>query len=111
MNEHTWFKIRKKTSVQAFTHPSFLIVYYLGYSHRVLQGDRLSLFLLNLCFSIFIQFINEEKYTKFGFSPHDAGDLLFHSIYCFQFGDDAAVVTSNECENQLLLNCFTRRCK
>ena len=29
----------------------------------------------------------------------------------FQFADDAAVVTTDERENQLLLNCFTKWCQ
>ena len=77
----------------------------------VLQGDCLSPLLFNLCFNIFIQFIKQEKYTHLGFSPHDASDHLFHPIHWVQFADDAAVLTSDERENQLLLNCFTRWCE
>ena len=77
----------------------------------MLQGDCLSPLLFNLCFNTFIQFIKQEKYAQLGFSPHDASDRLYHPIHWFQFADDAAVVTSDERENQLLLNCFTRWCQ
>ena len=63
------------------------------------------------CFNTFIQFIKQEKYTHLGFSQHDSSDRLFYPIHCFQFADDAAVVTSDERENRLLLNCFTRWCQ
>ena len=58
-----------------------------------------------------MQFIKQEKYAQLGFSPHDASDRLYHPIHWFQFADDAAVVTSDERENQLLLNCFTTWCQ
>ena len=45
-----------------------------------------------------------------GFSFHYKLDCLFKPIHWFQFADDAAVVTTNERENQLLLNCFTKWC-
>ena len=77
----------------------------------MLQGDCLSPLIFNLCFNTFIQFIKQEKYKQFGFSPHDKNDRLFHPIHWFQFADDAAVVTTNERENQLLLNCFSRWCQ
>ena len=52
-----------------------------------------------------------DYYYYYFFSPHDASDRLFHPIHWFQFADDEAVVTSDERENQLLLNCFTRWCQ
>ena len=77
----------------------------------VLQGDCLSPLLFNLCFNTFIQYIKAEKYKQLGFSPHDQNDRMFQPVHWFQFADDAAVITSNEKENQLLLNCFTRWCQ
>ena len=77
----------------------------------VLQGDCLSPLLFNMCFNTFIQFIKQEKYKQLGFSTHDATDRLFKPIHWFQFADDAAVVTTDERENQLLLNCFTKWCQ
>ena len=44
------------------------------------------------------------------FSSHDKLDCLFKPIHWFQFADDAAFVTINEREIQLLLNCFTSWC-
>ena len=77
----------------------------------VLQGECLSPLVFNLCFNTFIQFIKQGKYKQFGFSPHDENDSLFHPVHWFQFADDAAVVTTNERENQFLLNCFSRWCQ
>ena len=76
----------------------------------VLQGDCLSPLLFNMCFNTFIQCIRQEKYKQLGFSSHDKLDCLFKPIHWFQFADDAAVVTTNERENQLLLNCCTKWC-
>ena len=77
----------------------------------VLQGDCLSPLLFNLCFNTFIQFVKQEKYNQLGFSPHEDNDRLFHPVHWFQFADDAAVITTNERENHLLLNCFSRWCQ
>ena len=77
----------------------------------MLQGDCLSPLLFNLCFNTFIQFIKQEKYKQLGFSPHDEHDRLVNPVHWFQFSDDAAVVTTNEPENQLLLDCFSRWCQ
>ena len=63
-----------------------------------------------MCFNTFIQLIRQEKYKQLGFSSHDTFECLFKPAHWFQFADDAAV-TTNECENQLLLNCFTKWCK
>ena len=77
----------------------------------VLQGDCLSPLLFNMCFNTFTQFIRQEKYKQLGFSTHDENDRLFNPTHWFQFADDAAVVTTDERENQLLLNCFTKWCQ
>ena len=74
----------------------------------VLQGDCLSPLVFNMWFSTFIQYIRQEQYKQLGFSSHDKLDCLFKPIHWFQFADDAAVLTTNERENQLLLNCFTK---
>ena len=75
------------------------------------KGIVLSTLSFNMCFNTFIQFVKQEKYNQLGFSPHDETELLFHSVYWFQFADDAAVITTNERDNQLLLNCFSRWCQ
>ena len=43
-------------------------------------------------------------------SPHNENDRLLHPVNWFQFADDAAIITTNELENQLLLNCFSKWC-
>ena len=55
-----------------------------------------------MCFNTFIQHIKTEKYRQFGFSFN-----LLNPIHWFQFADDAAVITSQESENQHLLNRFS----
>ena len=72
----------------------------------VLQGDCLSPLLFNLCFNTFLQHIKSEKYQQFGFSYK-----LLNPIHWFQFADDAAVITSQESENQHLLNRFALWCQ
>ena len=65
----------------------------------VLQGDCLSPLLFNMCFNTFIQHTKAEKYRQFGFSLR------------FQFADDDAVISSQESENQHLLNRFSVWCQ
>ena len=77
----------------------------------VLQGDCLSPLLFNMCFNTFIQYIKTHKFRQLGFSPHSQPDCMFTPEHWFQFADDAAVITNEEKENQLLLNCFTRWCQ
>ena len=64
-----------------------------------------------MCFNTFIQLIRQEKYKQLGFSAYDKLDCLFKPVHWFQFADDATVVTTNERENQLLLNCRTKWCQ
>ena len=64
-----------------------------------------------MCFNTFIQFICQEKYKQLGFCAYNKLDCLFKPVHWFQFADDAAVVTTNESENQLLLNCFKKWCQ
>ena len=59
-----------------------------------------------MCFNTFIQHINAQKYRQFGFSFQ-----LLNPVHWFQFADDAAVITSQESENQHLLNRFTVWCQ
>ena len=71
----------------------------------VLQGDCLSPLTFNLCFNTFIKYISDPKFNQFGFSTNSLNPL-----HWFQFADDAAVITSLENENQILLNHFSRWC-
>ena len=77
----------------------------------VLQGDCLSPLLFNMCFNSFIQLVKSDKYKQLGFSPVSERNTMFNPVHWCQFADDAAVITTNEKENQLLLNCFTRWCQ
>ena len=68
----------------------------------VLQGDCLS----PLLFNTFVQHIKVGKYRQFGFFFK-----LMNPIHWFQFADDAAVITTQESENQHLLNRFSVWCQ
>ena len=70
-----------------------------------LQGDCPSSLTFNLCFNNFIRYISDPKFTQVGFSTNSLNPL-----HWFQFSDDAAVITSLEHENQLLLHHFSRWC-
>ena len=61
----------------------------------VLQDDCLNQLAFKICFNTFIRYISYPKLTQFGFS-------------WLQFANDAAVITSLENKNQLLLNHFSR---
>ena len=75
---------------------------FLTVGRGVLQEDCLSPLLFNMCFNTFIQHIKAEKYSQFGFSFK-----MLNPIHWFQFADYAAVITSQESENQHLLNRFS----
>ena len=59
-----------------------------------------------MCFNTFIQHIKTDKYRQFGFSLQ-----FLNPIHWFQFADDAAVISSQESENQHLLNRFSIWCQ
>ena len=69
----------------------------------VLQGDCLSPLTFNLFFTTFIRYISDLKFAKFGLSTS-----TLNPLHWFQFSEDAAVITSLENENKLLLNHFSR---
>ena len=77
----------------------------------VLQGDSLSPHLFNMSFNTFIQHIKSEKYRQLGFWKLGEIGIPCNPIHWFQFADDAAVISSQEKENQLLLNRFTIWCQ
>ena len=72
----------------------------------VLKGDCLSPLLFNMCFNTFIQHIKTDKYRQFGFSLQ-----FLNPVHWFQFADDAAVISSQESENQHLPNRFSIWCQ
>ena len=77
----------------------------------VLQGDCLSPLLFNMSFNTFIQHIKSEKYRQLGFWKLSEIGIPCNPIHWFQFADDAAVISSQERENQMLLNRFTIWCQ
>ena len=77
----------------------------------VLQGDCLSPLLFNISFNTFIQHIKSEKYRQLGFWKSSKNGIPLNPIHWFQFADDAAVVSGQEKENQMLLNRFTIWCQ
>ena len=79
---------------------------YMKVNNGVLQGDCLSPLLFNMVINTFINSINEDKFENFGIRVIEG----FKPRNWFQFADDAAATTSLECENQLLLNLFSRWC-
>ncbi|CAB3993869.1 Hypothetical predicted protein, partial [Paramuricea clavata] len=77
----------------------------------VLKGDCLSPLLFNMSFNTFIQHIKSEKYRQLGFWKSSENGTPLNPLHWFQFADDAAVVSGQEKENQMLLNCFTIWCQ
>ena len=55
--------------------------------------------------------IKTEKYRQLGFWKLNENSTLLSPIHWFQFADDAAVISGQERENQLLLNRFTVWCQ
>ena len=72
----------------------------------VLQGDCLSPLLFNMSFNTFVQHIKSEKYAQLGFWKLNKTGIPCNPIHWFQFADDAAVISSQVNENQILLNRF-----
>ena len=77
----------------------------------VLQGYCLSPLLFNMSFNTFIQHIKSEKYRQLGFWKSSENGIPLNPIHWFQFADDAAIVSGQEKENQMLLNRFTIWCQ
>ena len=64
-----------------------------------------------MSFNTFIQHIKSEKYRQLGFWKFSENGIPLNPIHWFQFADDAAVITGQEKENQILLNRFTVWCQ
>ena len=79
---------------------------FIQFNRGVLQGDSFSPLIFNMIVNTFIQSIQEDKYTNFGYRISDG----FKPRNWFQFADDAAAITCLESENQFLLNVFSRWC-
>ena len=78
---------------------------FLKVGRGVLQGDCLSPLTFNLCFCTFIEYISYATFTPFGF-----GTSTLSPLHCFQFANDAAVVTEHGKEKQTLLHHCMRWC-
>ena len=77
----------------------------------VLQGDCLSPLLFNMSFNTFIQHIKSGKYRQLGFWKSSENGIPLNPIHWFQLADDAAVVSGQEKEYQMLPNRFTIWCQ
>ena len=64
-----------------------------------------------MCFNTFIQHIRPEKLCQLGFCLKSVHGLSFTPTHWLQFADDAAVISRQEQENQMLLNHFTIWCQ
>ena len=84
---------------------------FIAIGRGVLQGDCLSPLLFNMSFNTFIQHIKSEKYSQLGFWKFNKSGIPRNPIHWFQFTDDAAVISSQEKENQILLNRFSVWCQ
>ena len=82
-----------------------------GWLRYCLQGDSLSPLLFNMSLNTFIQHIKSEKYSQLGFWKFNKTGIPCNPIHWFQFADDAAVISSQEKENQILLNRFSVWCQ
>ena len=72
----------------------------------VLQGDCLNPLLFNLIINTFIQHVKNASYRQLGYQF----SKYFQPPHWYQFADDAAVISGQQSENQVLLNAFTRWC-
>ena len=94
---------------------------FLPVRRGVLQADCLSPLLFNIYFTFIfntsIQYIKAEKFRQMGYYNSNDSGLSFRPVHWLQlllyyyFSTDAAIITGNERENQLLLNCFTIWCQ
>ena len=75
----------------------------------VLQGDCLSPLLFNMSFNTFVQHIKSESYAQLGFWKFNKSGIPCKPIHWFQFADDAAIISSQEKKNQILLIIIASR--
>ena len=59
-----------------------------------------------MSFNTFIQHSKSESYTQLGFWKFNKSGIPCNLIHWFQFADDAAVISSQERENQILRSTF-----
>ena len=80
--------------------------YLMKVKRGVLQGDSFSPLVFNMVVNTFIQSIQQDQFTNFGYRISNG----FKSMNWFQFADKAAAITCLESENQLLLKLFSWWC-
>ena len=92
-----------KTSMTTTSYSTLFIPIERG----VLQGDCLCPLLFNMIFNTFIASIKSKEFKQLGYQ------YLQHLSprHWYQFTNDAAIVTGQQYENQILLNAFTRWAK
>ena len=64
-----------------------------------------------MSFNTFVQHIKSESFLQLGFWKFNKTGIPCNPIHWFQFADDAAVISSQERENQILLNRFSVWCQ
>ncbi len=64
-----------------------------------------------MSFNTFVQHIKSESFLQLGFWKFNKTGIPCNPIHWFQFADDAAVISSQEKENQILLNRFSVWCQ
>ena len=77
---------------------------FIPINRGVLQGDCLSPLLFNMIFNTFITSIRSQEFEQLGYKYAQH----LSPRHWYQFADDAAIVTGQQYENQILLNAFTR---
>ena len=64
-----------------------------------------------MSFNTFVQHIESESFLRIGFWKFNKTGIPCNPIHWFQFADDAAVISSQEKETQILLNRFSVWCQ
>ena len=64
-----------------------------------------------MSFNTFVQHIKSESFLQLGFWKFNKIGIPCNPIHWFKFADDAAVISSQEKENQILLNRFSVWCQ
>ena len=86
---------------------SDLITNPIAVEKGVLQGNRLSPLIFNMCFNTLIRIIENEKIKFLGYSYTNA----LSPRHWLQFADDTALATATQEDSQALLNVFIKWCQ
>ena len=74
----------------------------------IISTRQMQSFFAQLCYR---EYILEKQFHNLDSLRMSLLNCIFKPVHWFQFADDATVVATNERENQLLLNCFTKWCQ